>query len=138
MADEAVVDASVLAAIFFQEKDAPQAAQALDIDATLIAPALLSLEMASIAAKKVWRGEAEPHVGDQAVRQTIALTERPVPDIDLASRALNLAITHRFSAYDATYLALAEARYTRVLTLDAKLVSRAQIAGLGDLVELVA
>lgn len=135
---EIVVDASVLAAIFFREPGHPSWEEALGDDALLIAPTLLCVEMASIAAKKIWRREANERTGAQAVRQCMALTDRPVADTELAPRAMELAARHRFSAYDATYMALAEARSTHVVTLDGRWVDRAATSGLGALVRLPA
>lgn len=138
MAAEVVVDASVLAAVFFKEPGYEAAARYLQSDNTLIAPSLLRVEMASIAAKKVWRGEANEDVARQAVVQVEHITTRLISDADLAPAAYDLAAKHRFSAYDATYLALAQAEGASVVTLDAKLARLAGEVGLDRLVRLLA
>lgn len=138
MPGEWVIDASVLGAVFFKETGSGPARTFLDSDAVLSAPDLLCLEIASIAAKKVWRGEATEAVATEAVNQTVGLVPELVANAGLARRAFELAARHRFSVYDAAYLALAEARSARVATLDAKLVSRADHEGFGHLVRLIA
>jgi predicted nucleic acid-binding protein len=134
---EAVIDASVLAAVFFKEPNHEAAARFLASDTPLIAPSLLCIEMASIAAKKVWLGEADDHVAREAVIQTPRITTRLVADSDFAPTAYELARDHRFSAYDATYLALADTSGTQVVTLDGKLARRAEEVGLAGLVRLL-
>ena len=138
MRGEWVVDASVLGAVFFREAGAAAAITFMDSDAVLIAPDLLCLEIASIAAKKVWRGEATEAVAAQAVARMSLLIPELVPNAGLAARAFELAARHRFSAYDAAYLALAESREAQLATLDAKLVRRAGDEGFAGMVRLIA
>lgn len=134
MPDEWVVDASVMGAAFFEEA-ATETARAFLVDnSSLIAPQLLALEVANIAAKKVWRGLTQSETGARAVREISRLVELVDPPGGLASRAYDLAQKHRFSAYDAAYLALAEKRKAVVATLDKKLADRAVAEGYGSLV----
>ena len=135
---EWVVDASVLGAAFFREPLAEAADRFLSENQLLLAPDLLTLEMASIAAKKVWRGEATDLVAAHAVQATVRLVPAPVSGAELAVRAYALAAARRISAYDAAYLALAELRACRVATRDARLARAAEQAGLGRLVHPVA
>lgn len=137
MPGEWVVDASVLGAVFFKETDARAAIAFLGSDAVLLAPDFLCLEIASVAAKKVWRGEATEKAAAEAVNKTATLIPELVANASLAQRAFELAARHRFSACDAAYLALAEARNAQVATLDAKLVRRADEEGFSHLVRLI-
>lgn len=133
-----IVDASVLGAAFFEEAHSA-AARAFIRDARdLTAPSLLVLEIASIAAKKVWKGLSPVDVGARAVRETPRLVSLIGTLDDLAPVAFQLAAEHRFSAYDATYLALAEIRQARVVTLDEKLKARADASQFRSLVVLLA
>lgn len=138
MPAEWVIDASVLGAVFFKEPGTGAAAAFLRSDAVLLAPDLLCLEIASIAAKKVWRGEATESAAGEAVKNATQIVPELVANAELSQRAFELAARHRFSAYDAAYLALAESREVRLATLDAKLVRRAEEEGFGDLVRLIA
>lgn len=138
MPGEQVVDASVLgAALFDEEHSAAAQAFLIDSDTALVAPELLMLEFANIAAKKTWRGDISFAEAARAVAGTRSLLRETASAEDLADRAFELGATHRFSAYDAAYLALAEMRGLTVATLDLKLVNRARDSGLGHLVRAI-
>lgn len=138
MADRWVADASVLAALAFGEEAGAGAARAFVSEAAeLIAPDLLRIELASVAAKKVWRGEASEEVALAAIDAAQSLLVEVAPTGPLTARAFSLAARHRFSVYDAIYLALAEARDARVATLDQKLAKRAEDNGLGAQVRAI-
>lgn len=134
MAIDGVLDASVLAAAFFNENGSPEARAYLKRGPRLIAPDLLRLEIASIAAKKVWKGEASLEAGSRAVSAIDEFVITTHASDALIERVFALAATHRFSAYDAAYLALAEFEQAPVVTFDQKLIARAREAGLGTLV----
>lgn len=138
MADRWVADASILAALAFGEEAGATAARAFVADAAeLIAPDLLRLELVSVAAKKVWRGEASEEMALAAVEAAQALLTETAPSGPLAARAFGLAARHRFSVYDAVYLALAEAEDSCLATLDQKLARRAEENGLGGRVRAI-
>lgn len=131
---EGVIDASVLAAAFFTEDGSPEARAFLERGPRLIAPDLLRLEIANIAAKKVWKGEASLEAGSRAVSAIDEFVISTHGGDALIERVFVLAATHRFSAYDSAYLALAELEQVPVMTFDQKLIARAREAGLGALV----
>lgn len=133
MAVDGVTDASVLAAAFFNEAYSNEARTYLRSGPALVAPDLLRLEIASISAKKVWRGEAPASVSIRAIRSIDEFVVRTTSSADLAERAFDLAASHRFSAYDAAYLALAELEGAPLVTLDDRLIARASEVGLGRL-----
>jgi predicted nucleic acid-binding protein len=128
------VDASVAAKLWFDEGDAAIVEAILRSAPTLIAPAIIHAEIASIASKRVRRGLSPDDDARQAMAQSRALFDDVFPIIDLADRAFELARDHGVSAYDGLYLALAERNGVPVLTADAKLIHRARAAGLGALV----
>ena|SRR3990167_3228484 len=129
-----VVDASTFGAALFNEEGSPQARRLLASGAVLIAPDLLFAEIASLSAKKVWRGEAPAEAGHRAFAALPNFVGEFVSSGVLAPRAFELAAQHRFSAYDGLYLALAEQRGVPVATLDDRLITRAAAADLGHLV----
>lgn len=135
MPADKVVDASVIGAAFFNEIGSEAASNFLASHPGLSAPVLLYAEVASLAAKKAWRGEASAEAGQRALAALSDFITDWAGLDDLATPAFVLAERHRFSAYDAIYLALAEARKTVVVTLDMKLVKRLEAAGLSYLVE---
>jgi len=132
-----VIDASVAAKLHFIEDGSDQAAAFVEGAEGLIAPDLLHVEMASIAAKNVRRGFVSQERARLAVEAVTDLLDTAVPMAELAPRAFELAATHGFSAYDGAYLALAESRDLKVITADAKLVRLAHQAGLARLVLLL-
>lgn len=142
MPAEWVLDASLVAAALFEEEHSMAARRflsaAVEADAVLSAPDLMALEIASIAAKKVWRGETTETDGAMAIEVAFRLLGPMVPMTNLAQRAYALAARHRFSAYDGAYLALAENRNGRVATLDDRLTNRADQEGFSHLTHAIA
>lgn len=138
MRAEWVIDASVIGAAFFEEDGTAVARAFLTQDDHFVAPDLLTIELASIAAKKVWRGLTTVAVGEKALADLSELVTETTCVAFVAHRAFLLAAQHRFSAYDASYLALAETRQIKVATLDGKLVRRAEQAGFAHLVHALA
>lgn len=136
MRAERVVDASVLAAALFDEKYTPQARSFIATTERLVAPDHLHAEIASVSAKKVWRGEIRTEEGVLACRAVSAIVEQLEPSAGLGVRAFELAAAHRFSAYDGLYLALAERTGVPVFTVDLRFARRAEKAGLGRHVEI--
>lgn len=113
-----VVDASALAAVLFAEPAGALVQQTLR-DRRLIAPALLPFELASIYAKKRRR-----YPNDAALLQrqwqwlrALALDLHGV-DFDAVVR---LALQHRLTTYDASYLWLALDKNLPLATLDRQL-----------------
>lgn len=135
MPTERVLDASVAAKCFFEEVGSDSAVQLVRSTPRLIAPDLIHAELASIAAKKVRRGEVTHDIGLEAVRRITNLLHEVVPVESLSERAFVLAVEVGCSVYDGLYLSLAEARGCRMATADERLVRRATSANLGHLVE---
>lgn len=133
-AEARVIDASAFGAALFNETASAEARRFLSAGVPLIAPDLLFAEIASLSAKKVWRGEAPPEAGPRALATLRDFIGEFVASEELAEGAFELAAKHRVSAYDGIYLALARTRGLRAVTLDDRLIARAQAAGLGALV----
>jgi predicted nucleic acid-binding protein len=138
MAGEArILDASVAAKCFIEEPGSEDARRRVLSQLDWIAPDLIFLEIASVMTKAVRRSAIELEAAERAVSALPTLVASDVAGRDLCDRAFALAVAHGFSAYDASYLALAEREQTRVLTADRKLVERAEAVGLGALVDLL-
>ncbi|MGH7009565.1 MAG: type II toxin-antitoxin system VapC family toxin, partial [Caulobacteraceae bacterium] len=135
--DKLVLDASVAAKLYFIEAGSEATEAAMAKASFVIAPDLLHLEIANVAAKHVRRRTATPAAAASAVATASTLLDEAVPARDLASRAFTMAAEHGFSAYDGAYLALAETRGLKLLTADVHLARRAGEVGLGDLVWLL-
>jgi predicted nucleic acid-binding protein len=124
----------VLAKCVFAEPDSATAIRVVQAADALFAPDFIHVELASIAAKKVRRGEAQAaHVlgaFDRAAGMLLSL----VPAATLWRSAYQLAVQHGGSVYDGLYVALAMECGRPVLTADIRLVRRADQAGLSGLV----
>jgi predicted nucleic acid-binding protein len=134
MPGSVVLDASVAAKLYFTEDLSDLAEAAVRSADFLIAPDLLFIELASVAAKQVRRGASTPATGVKAMDLLHGLLDETVPLEALAKRAFELAARHGVSAYDGAYLALAEERKLQVLTADVRLLRRADVEGLSHLV----
>jgi len=137
MADELIIDASVAAKVFFTEEGSDAARRLAASGQPFSAPEFIALEIASIGAKYARRGETTLEHGRLAIQSLRDLVDDLEPVSGLSERALELAVEHGFSVYDASYLALAERKGRRVVTADRKLHARALDCGLGSLVTLL-
>jgi predicted nucleic acid-binding protein len=123
-----VLDASAAAELLLGRPAAPAVAQQLtEHGFDLHAPHLLDIEILSALRRLVAAGEASPERGEQAVDDLLALPIERYPHDVLVRRVWD----HRasFSAYDATYLALAEALTAEpvpILTADARFARAVQ------------
>ena len=103
-----VVDASALVDLLLVRPHAPDIEGHIAAHASeLHAPALLDVEVVSALRRVVSSGEAPATRAEQAIEDLLALPITRHPHASLMARAWQLRET--LTAYDATYLALAEA-----------------------------
>lgn len=113
-----VVDASALAALLFGEPEGPAVAAALQ-GAPLTSPALMPFEMANICLKKVIRHPAER---DRLLAGFALLDRMKIDTVEVEHEAvLLLAERTGLTAYDASYLWLAQQLNAELVTLDRQL-----------------
>lgn len=117
-----VVDASLIAAILFDEPGQEDAVLALR-GKQPVAPGLLRYEMASIGAKKLRRGELDLDE-TLACLNTLTAFDIEYGEIDPAA-VVRLAQAYRITAYDASYLWLAGELKAPLGTLDQGLAAAA-------------
>jgi predicted nucleic acid-binding protein len=134
---EIVLDASVAAKCFFPETGTALAVDLVASGVWILAPDLIFAEMASIAAKRVRRDGFDRERARAAVEKVDKLLHEICPMAPLRERAFDLAVLHGLSAYDGSYLALAEMRGSRLVTADVRLARSARQAGLGSLVTVL-
>ena len=117
-----VVDASVIVEVLLETPVGRQMAdRLLSGDDSLHAPHLIDLEVAQVLRRFCLCGELKPSRAREAVED---LTDLPITrygHVDLVPRIWELR--HNVTAYDAAYLALAEALRAPLVTRDARLAS---------------
>ncbi|MGD9905741.1 MAG: type II toxin-antitoxin system VapC family toxin [Vicinamibacterales bacterium] len=118
----AVVDASAVAAVAFDEDPAVDLTRALS-EETLFAPTLIDYELTSIAWKKLRRHPRERMAIAAGLQAAARLRiEKVTPDL---SEVLALALLSDLTVYDASYLWLARAKRLPLVTLDQRLARAA-------------
>jgi predicted nucleic acid-binding protein len=115
-----VIDASAVAEILFNEPDADEVLARI-ADDSLLAPPLITLEVASVCLKKI---RTHPRQRDALLASfdLMARLDIEIAPVDLAE-SISLAEHTRLTVYDACYLWLAQELRCEVLTLDKKLAS---------------
>ncbi|OAB58129.1 hypothetical protein AY599_00280 [Leptolyngbya valderiana BDU 20041] len=114
-----VVDASVLVAALIDSGPDGQWAEQCLVDATLCGPQILPVEASNILRRAELAGVIDPTTSTQAHQ---ALNALPIALFDhepLAERIWSLR--HTLTAYDASYVALAEMLDGELATLDRRL-----------------
>jgi predicted nucleic acid-binding protein len=116
--DVKVVDASAVAAVLFNEPEADEIAERLT-DARLVAPSLFAFELANVCLTKLRRHPDQA----SALRAAFRLRDQlGVEDVAVDhDGALDLAVTAKLTAYDASYLWLARELGAELVTLDQRL-----------------
>ena len=118
-----VLDASAAVEVLLQTAaGAPMTARLLDPAESLHAPHLLDVEVAQILRRFVRRGEVVPDRARQALDDLASLPLERYSHEILMSRVW--VLRENLTAYDATYVALAEILEATLLTRDAR-ISRA-------------
>ena len=117
-----VVDASVVIEVLLNTPTGTQIAERLfNPDETLHAPHLLDVEIAQVLRRYTRTGELDPDRGIQALKDLVDFPLTRYPHDLFLLRIWELR--HNVTAYDAAYLALAEALVAPLLTRDAALAS---------------
>lgn len=125
-----VVDASALIEVLVGRPSESLAVR-LAGEVTLHAPHLLDTEVLHVLGRLISRGSLTDEQATTARRHFSALTIDRYPHPPLSERVWALRVN--LTAYDATYVALAEALEAPLVTIDARL---AHAPGMGNLVEL--
>jgi predicted nucleic acid-binding protein len=121
-----VPDASVAVKLFIDEALSERAAAlfahlAVEPAAQLSAPDLLFIECTNVLWKHTRRSGYPVDRARQAVRDLGSLAVQWYPTADLIRPALEIAIQHGITAYDASYIALARELRLPMVTADEKL-----------------
>lgn len=128
-----VLDASVAVKLVVAEEGSDRALGALRAD--LAAPALLTVECASVLWKMTRRGIMAPGIAAVCLADLARLPVRVLADGDLLGGALDRALRHGHSVYDGLYLQASALTGWPLLTDDRRL---ARLADDGASVTLLA
>lgn len=94
-------------------------------DVEAFVPDLAYAEVANALVVSVRARKLQAEDAERALDALIALPVRAIPSRELAAAALRLALARKVSAYDACYLALAEASDAVLVTADRTLAKAA-------------
>jgi predicted nucleic acid-binding protein len=117
-----VVDASVAVRWFIDVPASERAYRLIASEDRLVAPDLVMAEIASALWKAVRFADLAPATAAEAMVAAGAAFHELVSARMLANRALAIALDLRHPVYDCFYLALAEARGSRLVTADGRLL----------------
>ena len=132
-----VVDASVVAAAFFQEHDAEPARTLLRSGAELLAPDLVYAEFGNVIWKRRRCGEINDQEAAGLLADCLRLPLQITVSRELAAPALELAVRTGRTVYDCLYLALAIRSKAVLVTGDRRLVNALALSPLGSCVVTV-
>lgn len=132
----AVVDASVAVKLFVPEALSAEAQTlfarfAQENDAELIVPDFFFIECANVFWKWVQRSAYPAKAAREHLRDLTGLGLTVIPAQVLADDALEIALKHRVTAYDACYIAAAAQLRLPLITADEKLARQVE-KGLHD------
>lgn len=113
------VDASVVAAVLTDPAETGDALRARLHNETITAPALMDIEVTSVIRKGVHAGRLEARAAQRALSDLRSMPWQEVSHGPLLSRVW--VLRENVTAYDASYVAVAEMRNVPLLTLDARL-----------------
>jgi len=117
-----VIDASAVIEVVLRTQAAAAVERRVhDIRETLHAPHLIDIEIAHVIRRSAARGEIAADRGQAAIEDLADFPLRRHPHLPLLTRIWELR--HNLTAYDAAYIALAEALDAPLLTRDARLAA---------------
>jgi predicted nucleic acid-binding protein len=116
-----VVDASAIVDLLLPAPDIAELEKRLWGDPSWHAPHLLDLEVAQVLRRWVLAGRIPPATGERAIRDLSGLPITRYPHEVLLPRIWQLRV--HLTAYDAAYVALAEALAAPLITRDARSAS---------------
>ncbi len=123
MPDKCVLDSSIIAAIFFQEKASKKAVQLVQ-DKDLFTVDLAIVEVANVAWKRVTFFEENKDIIKEALKKSIEFinTSCEVIEMDeLIESSFKIAVKEKITVYDALFLDAARSKKIPLYTLDKKL-----------------
>jgi predicted nucleic acid-binding protein len=131
MPDRAVLDSSILAAMFFKDASSPKALKCAE-ECDPVTLDLAIAEVGNVAWKMViFSGENKERALEafRDCQDFIATACTLLKASDLTEEAFEIAVANRTSYYDSLFMAAAEVEKVPLLTLDRKLYEKAKTEG---------
>jgi predicted nucleic acid-binding protein len=127
MLDNAVLDSSVIAAIFFDEEASIRAKQAAARHRPVIVDWTYA-EVGNIAWKRITKFDEDADATLLSLKKCFEYLSSCslIDGLELAEPALALSVEHKITFYDALYVAASEKVNAPLYTLDKKLMARAK------------
>ena len=122
MPDRCVLDSSIIAAIFFQEKASDKVVMAVQ-DRDLLTVDLALIEVANVAWKRVALFGEDEDLMEEALKKSIEFINTScevIPTRALLHESFKIAIKEKITIYDSLFLAAALKEKIALLTLDKK------------------
>ena len=116
-----VADTNLIAYLLLPGERTPEAEAVLLRDARWVAPPLWKSELRSVLLQHLKAGLIQPAEAAAVWARAEVLLGAPAPEPD-TGRVLSAALAYGLSAYDAEYVALAEALGVRLVTDDRKVL----------------
>lgn len=132
-----VVDASVVAAAFFDEEHAEAARALLAGEHELLAPDLLHVEFSNVAWKRFGRQEINTDEAIELLTDMMRLPIAIIPSTQIIQSALEIALHTGRTVYDSLYVAAAVASDAVMVTADRRLVNALANTPLGKHVRMI-
>jgi predicted nucleic acid-binding protein len=130
-----VLDTSVVGKIYFKEPDSAAAVGLLSrTDLDIAAPEQLLVELASVAWKRMRKGDIDGSQAQTILRQAAVLPIQLHSDARLVEDAMALAVEIGSSVYDSLYLALAIMEGRQVVSADLRFVKPLRTGRYGNYV----
>lgn len=129
MPDKCVLDSSIIAAIFFQEKASQKVIQLVQ-DKKLFTVDFALVEVANVAWKRVTIFGGDKKIMEKALRKSIEFINTSCEVIkmdELFDLSFEIAVKEKITVYDALFLAAAQNKKISLYTLDKKLKIRDDI-----------
>lgn len=124
-----IVDASIVCKWLVNEPDSAEARELLLSGEELVAPDLVTAEVAQVLWRKARGREIDWTQARDCVGQLRRLFNEIVPVPSLVPLAFSIAEELQHGVYDCIYVALAEVRNTRFVTADGDLARKASRRG---------
>jgi len=121
--DKYVLDSSIIAAVFFQEKSSSKAEQIVSTS-ELITVDLAMAEVSHVAWKRIKIFQDDPEIIYEALKNSVEFIKTACQVIrteELIEEAFSIALNKNVTIYDALFLAASQKITVPLLTLDKRL-----------------